>query len=174
MKNPGHRHGAANVDLARADGHLDSHGLRFRESRDSVEHPDSNAIIISLDVTGSMGTVPRVLQTKLPQLLGLLTRKGYATDPHIMFGAIGDATCDRVPLQVGQFESDNRMDEQLRTIFLEGNGGGQKSESYELAAYFVARQKAADNPWGVGATTLEWTLSSPPPYHSFETAPEVK
>ena len=30
-----------------------------------------------------------------------------------MFGAIGDATCDRAPLQVGQFESDNRMDGDL-------------------------------------------------------------
>ena len=34
------------------------------------------------------------------------------------------------------------------------------------------RQRVAgDNPWGVGATTLEWTLSSPPPFHSFETLP---
>jgi cytochrome c oxidase subunit 1 len=34
-------------------------------------------------------------------------------------------------------------------------------------------KKAPDNPWGEGATTLEWTLSSPPPYHQFETLPEV-
>ena len=61
-----------------------------------------------------------------------------------MFGGIGDADSDRVPLQVGQFESDNRMDEQLRTMFLEGGGGGQKSESYELATYFVARHTATD------------------------------
>jgi hypothetical protein len=36
------------------------------------------------------------------------------------------------------------MDEQLRAIFLEGNGGGQKSESYELATCFVARHIATD------------------------------
>jgi len=36
---------------------------------------------------------------------------------------------------------------------------------------FTARQKAGDNPWGIGATTLEWTVSSPPPFHSFETLP---
>ena len=36
-----------------------------------------------------------------------------------------------------------------------------------------AGKKAADNPWGEGATTLEWTLSSPPPYHQFETLPKV-
>lgn len=97
------------------------------------------------DVTGSMRTVPRVLQTKLPQLLGLLQRQGYASDPQIMFGAIGDATCDRVPLQVGQFESDNRMDDDLGRIVLEGGGGGQMSESYELAMYFMARHTVTDN-----------------------------
>ncbi len=34
--------------------------------------------------------------------------------------------------------------------------------------------KAEGNYWGEGATTLEWTLSSPPPFHQFETLPEVK
>ncbi|WP_242119324.1 cytochrome c oxidase subunit I [Sphingomonas lacusdianchii] len=37
----------------------------------------------------------------------------------------------------------------------------------------MAGRKAADNPWGDGATTLEWTLSSPPPFHQFETLPKV-
>ncbi|RJF93552.1 cytochrome c oxidase subunit I [Sphingomonas cavernae] len=37
----------------------------------------------------------------------------------------------------------------------------------------IAGSKAQDNPWGEGATTLEWTLSSPPPYHQFETLPRV-
>ena len=123
---------------------LDPHGVRLRESRDSAEHPRSLAIAVLFDVTGSMRDVPRVLQAKLPQLLGLLLRKGYADDPQIMFGAIGDATCDRAPLQVGQFESDNRMDDDLSRILLEGGGGGQKTESYELAMYFMARHTAAD------------------------------
>jgi hypothetical protein len=124
---------------------LDPQGVTERESRDNDEHPQSTPIAVLFDVTGSMGGVPRVLQTKLPQLLGLLTRKGYATDPHIMFGAVGDATCDRVPLQAGQFESDNRMDEDLARIVLEGGGGGQKKESYELAMYFMARHTALDS-----------------------------
>ena len=37
----------------------------------------------------------------------------------------------------------------------------------------VAGKKAAANPWGEGATTLEWTLSSPPPFHQFETLPKI-
>ena len=35
-------------------------------------------------------------------------------------------------------------------------------------------KKAEANPWGEGADTLEWTLSSPPPFHQFETLPEFK
>jgi hypothetical protein len=123
---------------------LNPYGVTRRESRDSDEHPASVAIAVLFDVTGSMRAVPRVLQTKLPQLLGLLLRKGYARDPQIMFGAIGDATCDRIPLQVGQFESDNRMDDDLGRIVLEGGGGGQMTESYELALYFMARHTAID------------------------------
>jgi heme/copper-type cytochrome/quinol oxidase subunit 1 len=38
---------------------------------------------------------------------------------------------------------------------------------------FVAKRKAGDNPWGEGATTLEWTVSSPPPFHSFDTPPAL-
>ena len=37
----------------------------------------------------------------------------------------------------------------------------------------LAGKKAEANPWGEGATTLEWTLSSPPPYHQFETLPII-
>jgi len=38
---------------------------------------------------------------------------------------------------------------------------------------FVKKRKAGDNPWGVGATTLEWTLSSPPPFHTFNELPKI-
>jgi cytochrome c oxidase subunit 1 len=37
-----------------------------------------------------------------------------------------------------------------------------------------AGRRATDNPWGEGATTLEWSLSSPPPYHQFTTLPQVE
>ncbi|MEU5992723.1 hypothetical protein ABZ806_27460 [Spirillospora sp. NPDC047418] len=123
---------------------LDPRGVTARESRDSADHPESLAIGVLFDVTGSMGNVPRTLQAKLPDLLGLLLRKGYVRDPHILFGAVGDATCDRAPLQVGQFEADNRMDDDLGKILLEGGGGGQMRESYELGMYFMARHTAID------------------------------
>jgi cytochrome c oxidase subunit 1 len=39
---------------------------------------------------------------------------------------------------------------------------------------FSKKVKAADSPWGEGATTLEWTLTSPPPFHQFSTLPIIK
>ncbi len=38
---------------------------------------------------------------------------------------------------------------------------------------FAAGKRCPANPWGEGATTLEWTVSSPPPFHSFENLPRV-
>jgi len=43
-----------------------------------------------------------------------------------------------------------------------------------LYAYFGSRVRAASNPWGAGATTLEWTLPSPPAFHSYETLPQFR
>ncbi|MGF7228550.1 MAG: hypothetical protein ACQR33_01045 [Candidatus Saccharibacteria bacterium] len=114
-------------------------GKVMREVTISAEHPNPTAIAVVLDVTGSNIDAAKVVHSKLPQLLGVLQRKGYVDDPQINFCAIGDAYSDYVPLQVGQFESDNRIDEQLEAMYLEGNGGGQVCETYELAAYFLAR-----------------------------------
>ncbi|MDP1618183.1 cytochrome c oxidase subunit I [Phenylobacterium sp.] len=38
----------------------------------------------------------------------------------------------------------------------------------------IVRRKAEANPWGEGATTLEWTLPSPPPFHQFNEPPVIK
>ncbi len=124
---------------------LNTVGKKVREALDSDEHPNSTPIAVFFDVTGSMGHIPSVLMKKLPQLHNVLQRKGYVEDPQILFGAIGDAYSDRVPLQVGQFESDNRMDDQLSSFYLEGGGGGGNHESYQLAAYYMARHAALDS-----------------------------
>jgi cytochrome c oxidase subunit 1 len=42
-----------------------------------------------------------------------------------------------------------------------------------LIEAFMSKRRAGDNPWGVGATTLEWTLSSPPPFHTFNELPRI-
>lgn len=129
------------------DPALDPMDLKVRESRDSAAHPESNAIMIMFDVTGSMGGIPKdfaMSPKSLPALMRLLTSKGYIQDPQICFGAIGDATSDRVPFQIGQFESGMEMDDWLTKIFLEGAGGGQNKESYELAFYAAARHTSID------------------------------
>jgi cytochrome c oxidase subunit 1 len=45
---------------------------------------------------------------------------------------------------------------------------------YGFYAALAKRDQAADNPWGPGATTLEWTLSSPPPFHQYNTLPVIR
>jgi len=64
--------------------------------------------------------VVRTIHQNLPKLHELLLGHHYIPHPQILFAAVGDATCDQVPLQVGQFESDNRMDQNLENMILEG------------------------------------------------------
>ncbi len=120
-------------------------GVRARESRDSADHPASLPIVFALDVTGSMGVIPELLaRQELPNFMHVLGEAGVA-DPQLLFMAVGDATCDGAPLQVGQFESTAElMDQWLTWSFLEGGGGGQKTESYELALYFLCEHTDTD------------------------------
>jgi hypothetical protein len=115
-----------------------------RESRDSVIHPNSNAVAVLFDVTVSMREVPQILQMNLRTLFNLLLERRYLEGPAVLVGGIGDATCDRAALQVGQFESGNEIEDDLSRLFLEGGGGGQQTESYELALYFLARKTSID------------------------------
>ena len=45
---------------------------------------------------------------------------------------------------------------------------------YVLYRTFTSKEKCPANPWGEGATTLEWTVSSPPPFHTFTELPQVR
>lgn len=123
---------------------LNPKGVKVREARDSKEHPESLAISVILDVTGSMATVPMTVQKKLPSLMGMLTSKGYVEHPQILFGAVGDSVSDQGSVQIGQFESGIEMDDDLSRMWLEGNGGGGNHESYQNIFYFFARHTAID------------------------------
>ena len=123
---------------------LDPRGVKLREARDSVEHPESVPIVVLCDVTGSMHRHPEIFQKKLPDLMDILLEKNYCTDPQILVGAIGDHVSDQAPLQVGQFESGIEIDEDIGRLYLEGNGGGSGEESYEMALYFIARHTVTD------------------------------
>ena len=120
-------------------------GVEIRESRDSEEHPESLAIIIGLDVTGSMGSTPhKLVKDGLPTIMDNILGGGVK-DPQVLFLGIGDHECDSAPLQVGQFESnDEAMDKWLTSIYMEGGGGGNDGESYLLAWYFAACHTSID------------------------------
>jgi cytochrome c oxidase subunit 1 len=52
-------------------------------------------------------------------------------------------------------------------------GAGMIVFMIAMAEAFFSRRRAGDNPWGVGATTLEWLLPSPPPFHSYNELPHI-
>lgn len=119
-------------------------GVKLRESRDGADHPQSQGIVFALDVSGSMGEIPRLMATQqLPSFMKVLV-DCQVRDPQVLFMALGNATSDSAPLQVGQFESTAElMDQWLTWTYLEGRGGGL-GESYDLALYFLATHTEMD------------------------------
>lgn len=125
---------------------LDPKGVKVRESRDSADNPNSTPVIIALDVTGSMGMIADVIAREgLGTLFKEILDQKPITDPHLMFMGVGDANYDRAPLQVSQFEADNRIVEQLTQLYLEHGGGGNSYESYNLPWYFAANHTVHDS-----------------------------
>jgi hypothetical protein len=102
-------------------------------------------IVFALDVTGSMGEIPKIMANQqLPTFMKILL-DCQIRDPQLLFMAIGDAISDSAPLQVGQFESTAElMDQWLTWSYLEGGGGGTGQESYELGLYFLALHTEMD------------------------------
>jgi hypothetical protein len=107
---------------------------------------DVPTLIVVSDVTGSMGQWPAVMFGKLPYLMHEL--KSYlGEEARLMIAAVGDATSDSYPLQIqepkGTFDE---AKDALTALVVEGNGGGQKKESYELCAgYFLKAVNVARN-----------------------------
>jgi hypothetical protein len=94
-------------------------------------------IIIMLDVTGSNINFARLVYDKLPMFYGQIEQKDYAKDFEIAVCAVGDAYTDSYPLQISDFAKGIELDSWMEKLVLEGGGGGQKSESYELAAHYL-------------------------------------
>jgi len=128
------------------DATLDPRKITLRESRDSADNPDSTALIVGLDVTGSMGRVlDAMARTGLGTLVGSIYDRRPITDPHIAIMGIGDFECDDAPLQVTQFEAANQpLTTQMEKIWLEKGGGGNCHESYAAAWLFAATRTATD------------------------------
>ena len=100
---------------------------------------NAQAVVVAMDVTRSRGDDAKVVYRELPTLIGWLELRGYLPGAAIAFAAIGDAFVDQAPVQISQWERDNRLDEALSKCWLEQGGGGTGEESYELVAYYYAR-----------------------------------
>lgn len=114
------------------------------ESRDSEEHPNSTPVLVCFDVTGS--NIERAVdaQKKLPGLMDLLNK--YLKDPQVAVAANDDFKfVERNSVQISDFESDIRVDEHIRNIWLVGIGGGNNGESYDLLLYAAARKMVLDS-----------------------------
>ena len=124
---------------------MDPKGVKFRESRDSAEHPNTTSVIFALDVSGSMGAIPhQIAKRELPTFMKTLLDTGV-TDPQVLFMAFQDCAGGVAPLQVGQFESTAElMDQWLTWCWLMG-GGASEFESYDLALYFAAHHTKLDS-----------------------------
>jgi len=142
---------------------MDPHGVTVRESRDSQEHPNSVPIIIALDVTGSMGSIPHFLVKEgLPNIMQDIISAGIA-DPQLLFLAVGDHVYDSAPLQVGQFESsDELLDKWLTDVYLESGGGANEGESYHLAWYFAGFHTSIDSLEKRGQKGILFTIGDEP------------
>lgn len=124
---------------------LNPYGVLMRESRDSALNPQATAIIVGLDVTGSMGKIADVMAKEgLGVMVEEILARKPVTDPHLMIAGIGDAYHDRSPLQITQFEADLTIAKQLEQIWLEKGGGGNHFESYNLPWYFAAKHTSID------------------------------
>jgi len=124
---------------------MDPKNIKIRECRDSNVHPNTQGIVVALDVTGSMGMIPeRMVRETLPNLMKTLIENNQP-DAQVLFIAIGDHYSDSYPLQVGQFESGtDELIKWLTSTYLEGKGGGQIRESYSLAWLLASQYISMD------------------------------
>ncbi|MBQ9279527.1 MAG: hypothetical protein IJ215_00540 [Clostridia bacterium] len=125
-----------------------------------LKSTSKNPIIVVLDVTGSNIDFARLVYDKMPMFYGQIEQKGYLDDFDIAFCAVGDAYTDDYPLQIGDFAKGIALDSQLEKLVLEGAGGGQRKESYELAAYYL--YKNAEFP--PGSKPLIFFIGDEAPY----------
>jgi len=124
---------------------LDPKGVVKREARDSADHPNTTPIVVIQDGTLSRGEDFLYLWQKLPMFIGQMYLQNYVPHPVLSLAVVGDMTdSDRFPLQVSQFEADNRLDTAMEQFIIEKGGGGSGRESYELAAYFYATRSELD------------------------------
>ncbi len=104
----------------------------------SLTTQSESPLVIACDVTGSMGEWPATIFSKLPYL-DIEGKEYLGKSMEISFAAVGDVYTDSYPLQVREFVSGKKLEKELKELVIEGGGGGQIMESYDLAALYYAR-----------------------------------
>lgn len=123
---------------------------KLADPRKTIRTTSAVPIVVAVDVTGSMSTWPAEIFDRLPLLYQTLSQ--YKPDIEVAFAAVGDATCDRFPLQVTDFAKGIALEDSLAALHGEGGGGGGARESYELlGAYLKHRVRV---PEGVRPTLI--------------------
>ncbi len=142
----GYKYGSGGADRRKAASkRAKAHGPRTYQGKSGpnekvidpkkkIETKSRNPLIIGVDVTGSMSSWPAEIFDRLPLLYNTLVQ--YRPDLEVCFAAIGDAYCDRWPLQVTTFAGGFDLEQLLGSIYGEG-GGGDAPESYGLFAHWV-------------------------------------
>lgn len=165
---------------ATIDPKMNPLGVKARQSRDSAAHPASTSIVFALDVSTSMGIIPRQLATKtLPTFMEAAL--SVVPDPQILFMAFVDARYWQgpvwIPLQVGQFESEAALiDRWLAATHIPAGESPfvvppeYVGESYDLPMYFAARHTAIDCLEKRGKRGYFFMTGDEPPFPSLDPA----
>ena len=111
---------------------------------DKIKTKSKSPLTILVDVTGSMGDWPAVMFSKLPYMDNEC-KEYLGEDMEISFAAVGDVTSDQYPVQIRPFTKGRDMEKQLKELVIEGNGGGQARESYEVTALYYAHNAEMPN-----------------------------
>ena len=105
----------------------------------SLSTDSESPLVIACDVTGSMGEWPATIFSKLPYL-DLEGQEYLGKGLEISFAAVGDCHSDQYPFQARPFTTGKGLEKELKELVIEGGGGGQIMESYDLAALYYARR----------------------------------
>lgn len=113
-----------------------------------IECVNAELVEAIIDGTGSMGDLAKTLRDKSMRLVGQVNCQGYLKDPAFGLTVIGDANpsswggpSDKAPIQMTELVTNAESYRNLiPRLYLEGGGGGQGKENYDLALYGCARK----------------------------------
>lgn len=104
-----------------------------------ITFTSSHPLAVISDVSGSMGKDPAVFFSKLGYL-DLEGKEYLGQDMEIVFGATGDAYSDKYPVQIRPPAKGLKLKARLKELVIEGKGGPDICETYELIALYFARK----------------------------------